>query len=765
MKRARRIARRIVLTLVLLGLVALALLNYVLLPQYGGPRVKAELEKFLGRTVRFEHIEWNVFRGATITGLVVEHRGDLQSETPFLEAERVQAHFRITSLIPLRIEIRPDLQDVTVRLIRTAGREWNVADIIERLSRTPEKTPTVRVARLGLSGARFTIEDRYAGLPEQSLEAVSGLLTAPAGALNHLKLAGRWSGAGGQVTLGATFGADVPPLFTVQLSDTAIRQLQQLLAPDEGILVHDVAGRVTATITRTAEGKLAGTAQIAFDRSALEIEDFHITGPVSGPLEFTVTPGDETALAISGTLRLVGGTVRYIPKPEMQPASEEIADELTDVDRAPLADQRVEVAAQRTAPADEEPLLTAEGDATVGLLVAGTAGEQLSITVACELGHMTARTPAVHAPIEIIRGHVTYDGTGLAYQNVVGTIEGAVITINGAIDAFGDEPNMTFDVQGQRLGGNAQLKLRRVENQDLPAFQIDGSFWADAALARFVLPPEAAEALDRLQLTGMVGFEGQVARVEPGIKNVRARGEISGRGLGVRGFGFEGFSGTLYIERGLLKAYGLDAVLYDGRFTGAWEADFSAEGRPFKLDAALRDVEIAKLPLLTNVENRQLHGRLGFKVNVNGRLDDLEKNIGKGKFKLRQGYVWEFDVFNELFKVISLRVPSLAKVVFDEAQGDFRVEGLALTTHNLYFKSPLLQLLMDGSVDLHGKLDVVVDPVFFRERGGPIQRLVRSVLNVAANVIPRVIVKGTVTKPVVKPYLRPRLPILKEIIR
>lgn len=758
MKRARRIARRVLLTLVVLALVGLALLNYVLLPRYGGPRVQAELEKFLGRTVRFERITWNVFRGATISGLVVEHRGDLQSEAPFLEAERVETHFRITSLIPLRIEIRPDLEGVTVHLIRSAGREWNIADIVERLSRTPEKMPTVRVSRLGLSRARLVIEDRYAGLPVQSLDEVSGVLTAPAGALNHLDLAGRWSGAGGQVTLGATFGADVQPLFTVRVSGAAIRELQQLLAPDEGILVHDVEGRVTATITRTAEGKLAGTAQLKFDRAAIEIEDFHITGPIRGPLKFTVTPGDETAVAISGTMTLVGGTVRYVPKPPMQPASEEIADKLTDVEPAPLA-------AQRTAPADEEPPLTAEGDATVGLLAAGTAGEQLSLTVACELGHMTVRTPAVHAPIEIIRGHVTYDGTGLAYQNVVGTIEGAVITINGAVDAFGDEPNMTFDVQGQRLGGNAQLKLRRVEGQSLPAFQIDGSFWADAALARFVLPPDAAEALDRLQLTGMVGFEGRVARVEPGIENVRARGEISGKGLGVRGFGFEGFSGTLYIERGLLKAYGLDAVLYDGRFTGAWEADFSAKGRPFRLDAALNDVEIAELPLLTNVENRQLHGRLGFKVNVNGLLDDLEKNIGKGKFKLRQGYVWEFDVFNELFKVISLRVPGLAKVVFDEAQGDFRVEGLALTTHNLYFKSPLLQLLMDGSVDLHGNLDVVVDPLFFRERGGPVQRLVRSVLNVAANVIPRVIIRGTVTKPVVKPYLRPRLPILKEILR
>jgi len=72
---------------------------------------------------------------------------------------------------------------------------------------------------------------------------------------------------------------------------------------------------------------------------------------------------------------------------------------------------------------------------------------------------------------------------------------------------------------------------------------------------------------------------------------------------------------------------------------------------------------------------------------------------------------------------------------------------------------------MDGSVDLNGNLDVVVDPLFFREKGGPIQNLARQILNIPANVIPRALIKGTVKNPKVKPYLRPRLPILKEIIR
>jgi hypothetical protein len=60
---------------------------------------------------------------------------------------------------------------------------------------------------------------------------------------------------------------------------------------------------------------------------------------------------------------------------------------------------------------------------------------------------------------------------------------------------------------------------------------------------------------------------------------------------------------------------------------------------------------------------------------------------------------------------------------------------------------------------------VVVDPLFFRERGGPIRNLFRQILNIPANIIPRALIKGTVTDPVVKPYFRPRLPILKEIIR
>ncbi len=744
MKRARRIIRRllaVVLALAVVCLAALAVLNYYVLPRYGGGWVRAELERFLGRGVTFEHIDWNVLRGATITGLVVQHRSDVQSEVPFLEAQRIEARFRIASLVPFRLELTPDLEGVSLRLIKSAGGQWNVADIADRLARPPAKTPTARVSRLGLSRATITIEDRYSGVPERSVEHVSCTLTAPLEAPNHLSLAGRWQASGGRVMLDATFGPGVQPLYKIGLRGPVIGDLQQLLAPEGPLFVHEIEGLVTATLMRTKTGELAGRAEVDFDDAVLEIEGFHIAGRISGSIdEITIKPGPEPTLALTGTMALKGGTVHYVP------ASPE----------APLSSAR--------APDEPTPQMTYEGDGTIGLLLAGEIGEPLSVTVSCALGHAQITTPALRAPFRAIRGQVTYDGTGLKYTNVVGEIEGAVVTVNGSLHAFG-EPNIIFDVQGDRIGGHARVKIRHVNEQRLPAFQVDGAGWIDAPLARLVLPPKVAEALDRLRVTGMVTFEGRIARVAPGLENVRVRGQLGGAGLGVRGFGFDGVSGTVHLERGVLKLYGLDGVLYDGRFTGAWEADFATEGKPFKIEAALHDVKIGKLPLLTHVEDRKLRGSLGVTVNVNGQLDDLSRNFGKGHFRLRKGYVWEFKVFSELFNVLALRMPGLVKVVFDHARGDFQIEGLALTTHNLYFESDLFQLLIDGTVDLHGNLDFVVDPLFFRERGGPIRHLVRSVLNIPANIIPRALVKGTVTDPVVKPYLRPRLPILKELIR
>ncbi len=760
MKRARRIVRRLLIVVLAVGvlcLLALGVLNYYVLPRYGAGWIEAELERFLGRTVSFEHVDWNTLKGATITGLVVQPRSDVQSDGPFIEAQRLEVRFRIASLVPLRVELEPNLDSTTVRLVKSAGGEWNVADIVERLSRKPQKTVTVRVSRLGFSRMTIVVEDRYADLPVQSLEQVSCVFTAPRDALNHLKLAGRWRGGEGAMTLDATFGPDVQPLFRIGLSGPAIRELQQLLAPEGPVFVYGIEGLASISLTRTKEGKLAGRAQLEFDHAELEVEGFHIGGEMRGPLEFSVTPGDEPALALTNTVALTDGAVRYVPKSRPGAGGQAIAPGLRDVERASPT-------STATASGEQVPQMIFEGDGTVSLLLAGTIGERLSITVSCSLGHATVSTPALRAPFETIRGRVTYDGTGLKYEEIVGTLAGAVVTINGNIDAFG-EPNITFDVQGERVGGNARVKIRRVEGQRLPAFQVDGAAWMDATLARLVLPPKAADVLERLQITGVVTFDGRVARVEPGLDNVRARGRIGGAGLGVRGFGFEGLSGTVYLERGLLKVYGLDAALYDGRFTGAWEADFAAEGKPFKLDANLRDVEIGKLPLLTQVEDRRLRGRLGTWVHVNGQLDDLTTNFGKGAFNLKDGYIWELKVFAELFNVLSLRMPGLVKVVFSEARGDFRVEGLALTTHNLYFESDLLQLLMDGSVDLRGNLDVVVDPLFFRERGGPIRSFIRQVLNIPANIIPRALIKGTVKDPQVKPYLRPRLPILKEIIR
>jgi len=757
MNRTRRIIRRVliaVLAVAVLGLLVLGLANYVILPRYGAQWVKAGLEESLGRTVTFEQVDWNVLRGATITGLVVRPRADVQSDRPFLKAERVEARFRIASLIPFRVELTPDLDTVTVHLIKTAGGTWNVADLVDRLSRKPPKEPTARVSRLTFSRMTIAVEDRYSDLPAQSLEDVSCVLTAPRNRSNHLALTGRWHNSPGRVTLDARFGPEIQPLFNVLLPGPVVTKLQQLLAPEGPIFVHEAEGLARIALMRTDNGKLTGRGQLTFTHIALDVEGFDVAGEIEGPIGFDVTPGDAPALTIAGTLTLRGGTVQYIPKPPLQSDPSTAAPSLRDVENAP---------ADNDDPASEPPL-TVEGDADVGLLLAGPIGERFSITVSCALGHAAISTPAVRAPIETISGRVVYDGTGLSFKDIVGEIEGAVVTANGTIDAFGN-PNITFDVQGERLGGSGRIKIRQVEGRRAPAFQVDGAAWADATLASLVLPPETAETLERLQLSGMVIFEGRVAGAEPGIENLRARGQIGGVGLGVRGFGFEGMSGTFYLERGLMKIYGLDAILYDGRFTGAWETDFAAEQKPFKLDAALRDVEIAKTPLLAHVEERQLHGRLGFEAHVNGRLDDLTTSFGKGTFKLKNGYVWEFKVFTELFKVLSLHMPGLVKATFTEARADFRVDGLALKTENLYFKSSLLRLLMNGSIDLDGNLDVVVDPLFFREKGGPIQNLARQFLNIPANVIPRALIKGTVREPKVKPYLRPRLPIIKEILR
>ena len=758
MKRARRLIRRLLvvaLGLVVLGVLALAALNYVVLPRYGADWVRAELERALGRPVSLGDVDWRFPRSATITDLVVQHGGDTQGSEPFLEAEHVDVSFRITRLVPLRVEIRPDLDTVTARLVKRPDGKWNIADLIDRLSEKPKKPPRARIGRLSFARMTIVITDRTTELPEQSVEDVTCLVTAPVDGLNELQLTGKWHGTGG-LSLTASFGAGARPEFNLRLDGPAVRDLQHLLAPDSPLIVHDLDGPVTAHLRQADDGTLEGRAELDFTRAQLEVEGFHIDGPLAGTVgEIAFTPGDAPALSIASSVRLAGAHVEYVP-----PTRPWAMDEM------PLSDVRDVEPAEALAPPAEAPVpqMVFDGDGSVDLLLAGTVGERLSVTVSCKVGHAQVTTPSVHAPFEILRGTVTYDGTGLKYEEVVVEVADAVVTVNGAIDAFG-EPNITFDVDGERIGGHATVKIRRVEGQSLPAFQVDGAAWFDAALAKLVVPEDVAAVLDRLQVSGMALFEGRVARVEPGLENVRARGEIGGAGLGVRRFGFAGVTGKLFIERGMLKVYDLDGVLYDGTFAGAYETDFGAEGKPYKLDARLDQVEIAQMPLLTDLQDRKLHGRLGASVSVNGKLDELDTSFGEGRVRIKDGYIWEFRVFDEIFNVLSVRTPGLIKAVFDEVRGDFRVEGLALRTDNFYCESTVFRLLFEGTVDLNGNLDFVVDPLFFRERGGPIRRLVGGVVNIAANVIPRALVKGTVNEPVVKPYLRPRLPILKEIIR
>jgi hypothetical protein len=134
---------------------------------------------------------------------------------------------------------------------------------------------------------------------------------------------------------------------------------------------------------------------------------------------------------------------------------------------------------------------------------------------------------------------------------------------------------------------------------------------------------------------------------------------------------------------------------------------------------------------------------LSLEANLQGDLNKLVETRGSGKVHLSRSMLWSIPLFRELLREFNLD----HTVVFDEIRFDYRIGEGAIRMDEINLRSPLLQLVGEGSLSMEGDLDHRLEVHYsLVDKIAPLRRLFYLIQNVFVSVS----IGGDLSRPIVR---------------
>ncbi len=273
-----------------------------------------------------------------------------------------------------------------------------------------------------------------------------------------------------------------------------------------------------------------------------------------------------------------------------------------------------------------------------------------------------------------------------------------------------------FDFQAGRLG-------IVISPRGEPRLELAGSLAPREMSIRLGLPLEVEHATARLE---RLVYESGKVRALLAVENFTGR--LAGRRLEngrmlvtyvEPSLSIEGLQGTL--EGGRILALGAGAQRVGTAFSIALADPF-----PFELGLDLRAVEVAGMLRGLFPSGLATQGELDGELQLAGDLEHLLGIEGSGWLRMRQSRLWSVPVFRALFAQLGLDDTA----TFDSMYTNLRVRDGIVKMDDIVLRSPLLQLVGEGSLDFNGRMrhDLEVRYALL-DRLGPLTRLLYWIQN------------------------------------
>jgi hypothetical protein len=203
----------------------------------------------------------------------------------------------------------------------------------------------------------------------------------------------------------------------------------------------------------------------------------------------------------------------------------------------------------------------------------------------------------------------------------------------------------------------------------------------------------------------------------------------------------EDFSGSF--ERGTIGP--LDAALNPSKIHRGRPALTIELRPPFPYHASLALTEMDASRWVDGISSDAMEGSgvLSLEADLKGDLNELVETRGSGKVHLSRSRLWSIPLFRELLREFNLD----HTVVFDEIRFDYRIGEGAIQMDEINLRSPLLQLVGEGSLSMEGDLNHQLEVHYsLVDKIAPLRRLFYLIQNIFVSVS----IRGDLSRPIVR---------------
>ncbi|HOW35205.1 MAG TPA: hypothetical protein PL155_02160 [Candidatus Omnitrophota bacterium] len=366
---------------------------------------------------------------------------------------------------------------------------------------------------------------------------------------------------------------------------------------------------------------------------------------------------------------------------------------------------------------------------------------KFALTALLNSVNLDLKNPA--AKLSGISGKVEYTPNNVSWEKLELNFNNTVYTTNGTLANF-SSPIVMTTIEAVVMSPDANLKTKLNISQNYKKFEVaylKGRYLgSDFDLSGDVDLPENSDPL--FSLAGKLSFDLKNLGLIPAIpaetiKNLKPAGIITAEGS-VKSIGslkdwpkwqilLNATSPEIILNGYRLKENSLNytqdleqggwlemaSLFYNGPLKITARTTPSQNSIPYTLTANLEKTDLSQLKADTVFKDKDISGYLAATLSARGLLDNIRGIEGEGAILIKEGRLWQLDLFKGLAKF--LVIPEFDSIIVKSAAGDFTIADERVSTSNFELGSDSVILMCAGYVDFDTNLNFDIAAQFSEE--------------------------------------------------
>jgi hypothetical protein len=348
----------------------------------------------------------------------------------------------------------------------------------------------------------------------------------------------------------------------------------------------------------------------------------------------------------------------------------------------------------------------------------------LQIKGIAEIDSPKLKLAALKSPLENIRGAIVFSSAGLTWPSLFFTYKQIPYKTSGSITDF-NSPHLDCELVSKDLSFKSDLTLRDnlvtikscTGKYRQSEFDIKGS--ADTRESTLdlsgkinlylknmldLLTDKAQEKLKKLKLDGACKIEGSVKASAKNLKNLEANLKVTSDAFSIYDLKIDNARFGLRQNNAMLNIDDFAAKSYDGTINAQFSLNLSEASSNYSAKFILENIDLAKLKKDTKFKDKDIAGLFSIKGELGGSAANIDTLKGNGYFTLKDGKIWEINLFKGLGEFLFL--PIYQKISFSEIEGDFFIKDKKIEFVNSFLGGKMMELATNGNIGFDGAIDL-----------------------------------------------------------